>query len=167
MRWMKLTAVPLAPGLEEGLVALDASRMVDLRASPTARDKQKQPGQCRRKTHSAIRTARETVDAFRGQAAQATRHGTHLRSQTTRLPPSKQMKHTTSSSSSFLLAGLGGAGTRAAPEPAPAPAPSLFFGGLPLLLGPRGAGASWRGGASGGGSPMIEPRNCESSIPAA
>jgi hypothetical protein len=58
VRWMKLTAVPLAPGLEEGLVALDARRMVDLRASPTARDKQKQPVQCRRKSHSAIRRQR-------------------------------------------------------------------------------------------------------------
>jgi hypothetical protein len=33
--WMKLTAVPLAPGLEEGLVALDAGGMVDLRAPPS------------------------------------------------------------------------------------------------------------------------------------
>jgi len=38
VRWMKLTAVPLAPGLEEGLVALDARGMVDLRASPPIAD---------------------------------------------------------------------------------------------------------------------------------
>ena len=52
---MKLTAVPLAPGLEEGLVALDARGMVDLRASPRAGGKQKQSGECGRKRQSAIR----------------------------------------------------------------------------------------------------------------
>jgi len=40
---MKLTAVPLAPGLEEGLVALDARRMVDLRASPPIADDEVAP----------------------------------------------------------------------------------------------------------------------------
>jgi len=43
LRWMKLTAVPLAPGLEEGLVALDARRMVDLRASPPIADDEVAP----------------------------------------------------------------------------------------------------------------------------
>jgi hypothetical protein len=36
---MELTAVPLAPGLEECLVTLDARRMVDLGATPGARNR--------------------------------------------------------------------------------------------------------------------------------
>ena len=36
---MKLTAVPLAPGLEECLVTLDARRMVDLGATPGVRNR--------------------------------------------------------------------------------------------------------------------------------
>jgi hypothetical protein len=90
-----------------------------------------------------------------------TRRGTDLRSHTTRLPPSKQMKQTTSSSFSLLLAGFAGGATSGDPSP--------FFGGLPLFFGTtRGAVTSapccsagpWRAD-----SPMMEPRNCESSIP--
>jgi hypothetical protein len=87
--------------------------------------------------------------------ARAHKH-THLRSQTTRLPPSKQMKQTTSSS--FLFTGFTGAGTGAAP--------SLFFGGLPLFLF-TGATAAAGGCCCWGGAaaPMIDPRNCWSSKP--
>uniref|UniRef100_A0A0A9FUW6 Uncharacterized protein n=1 Tax=Arundo donax TaxID=35708 RepID=A0A0A9FUW6_ARUDO len=88
--------------------------------------------------------------------------GQPLRSQTTRLPPSKQMKHTTSSS--FRFAGFAGAGTAAAP--------SLFFGGLPLFLftgnnAPAAAGCCWSWGWGWGwaAAPMIDPRKCWSSKP--
>jgi hypothetical protein len=63
--------------------------------------------------------------AVNREGGESAARGTHLRSQTTRLPPSKQMKQTTSSSSSLCLAGQ--AGTTA-------PAPSFLLGGIPLPL---------------------------------
>jgi len=123
-QWMNEThPVPLAPALEECLVTLDAHWMVDLGATPGARNRDdEQAGQSipnpkeriknssaqLRRQHVRGREPRRTPhDASRSQHGGRSRSarctGTHLRSQTTRLPPSKQMKQTTSSSSSLLL----------------------------------------------------------------
>jgi hypothetical protein len=62
--------------------------------------------------------------AVNREGGESAARGTHLRSQMTRLPPSKQMKQTTSSSSSLRLAGWAGTTT---------PALSFLLGGIPLL----------------------------------
>jgi hypothetical protein len=176
---MKHTAVPLAPRLEECLVTLDARRMVDLGATPGGRNGDDEqagsisnpsiPRQKERENPArncggntcggAGRESRRPPPPRRGAAVnrevgESAARSTHLRSQTTRLPPSKQMKQTTSSSSSLRLAGR--AGTTA-------PAPSFLLGGLPRFR----FCASGGGGGGAAASPMIELRNCGSSVPAA
>jgi hypothetical protein len=108
------------------------------------------------------RTPPRRVPAVNTEGRSARGTGTHLLSQTTRFPPSKQMKQTTSSSSCLLRAARAGAGAGTT-GPAATAAPSFLLGGLPRFrFCPSGGG-----GGGGAASPMIELRKCGSCVPAA
>jgi hypothetical protein len=86
---MELTAVPLAPGLEECLVTLDARRMVDLGATPGARNRDDaqagsipNPATSKREKKRIRKIRRAIAEATRaGQSASENPPSTRSRSQ--------------------------------------------------------------------------------------